>query len=38
VYGIDADELRHILSTFPLVPASERAAVLDAFSSEKDEL
>jgi hypothetical protein len=38
VYGIDADELRHILSTFPLVPASERAAVLDAFSSEKDGL
>jgi hypothetical protein len=38
VYGIDADELRHILSTFPLVPAIEREAVLDAFSNEKDGL
>ena len=38
VYGVDADGLRHILSTFPLVPAIERAAVLDAFSNEKDGL
>jgi hypothetical protein len=38
VYGVDADELRHILSTFPLVPAIERAAVFDAFSNEKDGL
>jgi len=35
-YGIDAADLRHILSTFPLVPEAERSAVLAAFSAEED--
>jgi len=30
-YGIDAEDLRHILSTFPIVPEAERDAVLAAF-------
>jgi hypothetical protein len=32
-YGVSEDDLAHVLSTFPLVPAQERAAVLDAFVS-----
>jgi N-6 DNA Methylase/Eco57I restriction-modification methylase len=36
IYGLDANELRHVLSTFPLVPDVERAAVLDAFCAETD--
>ncbi len=34
IYGLDANELRHVLSTFPLVPEVERTAVLDAFCAE----
>ncbi len=30
-YGVTADELRHVLSTFPIVPEVTRAAVLEAF-------
>ena len=30
-YGLDADDFRHILSTFPLIDSSDRAAALDAF-------
>jgi hypothetical protein len=35
-YGTTLSELRHILSTFPLVSEGVRSAVLDAFSSETD--
>jgi hypothetical protein len=35
-YGIAEPDLRHILSTFPLVPAVERSAVIDAFSAQGD--
>src|SRR5262249_50997959 len=34
-YEMTEPALRHILSTFPLVPAEERAAVLEAFSAER---
>ena len=30
-YEVSADELRHVLSTFPLVPSNERAAVMRTF-------
>ncbi len=30
-YGLSEDDLAHVLTTFPLVPAGERAAVLEAF-------
>ncbi len=32
-YGLSVEDLRHMLSTFPLVPQEERAAVLDVFVS-----
>jgi hypothetical protein len=32
-YQLTAEEFRHILSTFPLLPESERAAALGAFNS-----
>jgi hypothetical protein len=35
-YGITELDLRHILSTFPLVSAGDRSAVLEAFSAEED--
>jgi hypothetical protein len=35
-YGITAADLRHICSTFPLVPADERAAAVDVFLAEGD--
>lgn len=35
-YGITEGDLRHILSTFPLVPVAERSAVLEAFRAEED--
>jgi len=31
-YQLTLEEFRHVLTTFPLVPESERAAALDAFS------
>jgi hypothetical protein len=37
-YGLDDDDLLHVLSTFPLVPERERAAALVAFRSVRDEL
>ena len=30
-YGLDADDLAHVLATFPLVPADQRAAAMDLF-------
>ncbi len=33
LYGLAADELSHVLDTFPLVPASRRAAVLSAWQA-----
>jgi hypothetical protein len=30
-YGLDEDDLIHVLSTFPIVPEIERAAALGAF-------
>jgi len=35
-YSIDGDGLAHVLDTFPLVPAPERQAALDAFSTVED--
>jgi hypothetical protein len=35
-YGITEGDLRHILSTFPLVPEAERSDVLEAFRTEED--
>jgi hypothetical protein len=31
-YQLTLEEFRHVLTTFPLVPESERASALDAFS------
>jgi hypothetical protein len=31
LYGLSADELSHVLDTFPLVPAERREAVLSAW-------
>ena len=33
LYGLTADELSHVLDTFPLVPREQRAAVLTAWRS-----
>jgi hypothetical protein len=33
LYGLTADELSHVLDTFPLVPREERAAVLTVWRS-----
>jgi len=38
LYGLDRDDLLHVLGTFPLVPIEERDAVLSAFSSGTDEV
>ncbi|HEX2453329.1 MAG TPA: DNA methyltransferase, partial [Vicinamibacterales bacterium] len=32
MYGISHDQLRHIVDTFPLIPAAERAAVMSGFA------
>jgi hypothetical protein len=32
LYGLDTDELCHVLDTFPLVPRDRRAAVLSAWA------
>ena len=32
MYGVTRDQLEHILSTFPLIPLGERAAVLSGFA------
>jgi hypothetical protein len=37
-YGLDDDDLTHVLATFPLVPEVERAAALAAFRRVRDEL
>jgi hypothetical protein len=37
-YGLDEDDLIHVLSTFPLVPAMEREAALRAFRAMGDGL
>jgi hypothetical protein len=31
LYGLDRCEFQHVLGTFPLIPAGERAAALAAF-------
>ena len=33
VYGLGPDDLAHVLATFPLIPADERAGVMEAFVS-----
>jgi N-6 DNA Methylase/Eco57I restriction-modification methylase len=35
-YGLTVADVRHVLTTFPLVPDALRAAALDAFSAETD--
>ena len=34
-YGVTADELRHVLSTFPLVPEADREGTLQAFMTRR---
>ena len=37
-YGLDEEDLRHVLATFPLVPDDEREAALGAFRHVRDGL
>jgi hypothetical protein len=37
-YGLDEDDLVHVLATFPIVPEAERNATLSAFRRVRDEL
>jgi hypothetical protein len=38
LYGLDEDDLVHVLGTFPLMPERERTAALDAFRRVRDEI
>jgi hypothetical protein len=37
-YGLDEEDLVHVLATFPIIPAHERTAALAAFRVVRDEL